>query len=236
MIKGILLDYGGTIDTNGLHWAHVLWEAYQHNQVNVDRDAFSQAYKYGERALAIKPLVQPHHVFYDVLSLKLTEQFNFLKDSGHDIDDSAINAIARECNDFAHTTVDNAKPVLAALSADYPVVMVSNFYGNIQSVLADFGILGYFQSVVESAVVGVRKPDPQIYQLGIDALGLNAGECVIIGDSYSKDIAPARQLGCNAIWLNVAGWEDAGAPGQQLEGVVEIADFAQAAEVINQFY
>ncbi|KQS31125.1 HAD family hydrolase [Dyadobacter sp. Leaf189] len=235
MINGILLDYGGTIDTNGLHWAHVLWEAYQHNRVNVDRDAFSQAYKYGERALAIKPLVQPQHVFYDVLSLKLNEQFRFLQESGHDIDVSAIDAIAHECNEFARTTVENAKPVLAALSANYPLVMVSNFYGNIQSVLEDFGILGYFQTVVESAVVGVRKPDPQIYQLGVNALGLNAEACVVIGDSYSKDIAPARQLGCKAIWLNVAGWEDAGGSDQVLEGVVEITDFAQAEGVINQF-
>ena len=236
MIKGILLDYGGTIDTNGLHWAHVLWEAYQHNQVNVDREAFSQAYKYGERALALKPLVQPHHVFYDVLSLKLKEQFDFLKENGHDIDVTAIDAIARECNQFAHTTVEKAKPVLAALSASYPIVMVSNFYGNIQSVLADFGILHYFRSVVESDVMGVRKPDPQIYQLGVDALGLNAGECVVIGDSYSKDIAPAMHLGCKAIWLNVAGWEDAGGTGQALNGVIEITDFARTAEVINQFY
>jgi putative hydrolase of the HAD superfamily len=233
MIKGILLDYGGTIDTNGLHWAHVLWEAYQHNQVNVDKDAFSQAYKYGERALALKPLVQPDHVFYDVLSLKLNEQFNFLKENGHDIDDAAIDAIARECNQFAQRIVENAKPVLGALSASYPIVMVSNFYGNIKSVLDNFGILGYFQSVVESAVVGVRKPDPQIYQLGIDALGFAANECVVIGDSFSKDIEPAMQLGCQAIWLNVAGWEDSTDQKNALKGVVEITDFANTTQVLE---
>ncbi|MCE7060988.1 HAD family hydrolase [Dyadobacter sp. CY343] len=233
MIKGILFDYGGTIDTNALHWAHVLWEAYQRNNVNVDKKAFSEAYKYGERALAIKPLVQPHHVFYDVLFLKLTEQFSFLKENGHSVDDAAIEAIARECNQFAHTTVTNAKQVLEALAKQYPLVMVSNFYGNINNILADFGIAGCFQDVIESAVVGVRKPDPQIYQLGIDSLGFEPEECVVVGDSFSKDIQPARQLGCQAIWLNVEGWEENGEKQATPEGVTEITDFARITEVLK---
>ena len=233
MIKGILFDYGGTIDTNGLHWAHVLWEAYQRNHVSVSKEAFSEAYKYGERALAIKPLVQPQHVFYDVLFLKLTEQFNFLKENGHSVDDLAIEVIARECNDFAHTTVTNAKQVLEALALEYPLVMVSNFYGNINNILADFGIAGCFQNVIESAVVGVRKPDPQIYQLGIDALGFQPHECLVVGDSFSKDIQPAQQLGCPAIWLNVAGWEETSPKQATPEGVTEITDFAHITEVLK---
>jgi FMN phosphatase YigB (HAD superfamily) len=233
MIKGILLDYGGTIDTNGLHWANVLWESYQHNQVNVDRDAFSNAYKFGERALAIKPIIAPHHVFYDVLFLKVEQQFAFLRENGHEVDDAAIAAIANECNLFARTTVEKAAPVLAKLSQKYPLVMVSNFYGNIQNVLKDFGIAHYFQAVVESAVVGVRKPDPQIYQLGIDSLGFLPEECVVIGDSYSKDIVPSNTLGCKALWLNVKGWEDAADHEQKVSVAdVEITDFDQTPEAI----
>ena len=43
-IKGIIFDYGGTIDTNGIHWAEVLWSLYREHGVPVDRDAFRQAY------------------------------------------------------------------------------------------------------------------------------------------------------------------------------------------------
>ncbi|USJ36075.2 HAD family hydrolase [Dyadobacter fanqingshengii] len=234
MIKGILFDYGGTIDTNGLHWANVLWESYQRNQVNVDRDAFAEAYKYGERALAIKPIIEPHHVFYDVLFLKVEQQFSFLREKGFELNDGAIEAIASECNRFAHTTVEKAAPVLAQLAQKYPLVMVSNFYGNINHVLQDFGIAHYFQAVVESAVVGVRKPNPQIYQLGIDKLALPPQECVVIGDSYSKDIQPARSLGCKTIWLNVKGWDEADDSNLKVsEADVEITDFAQIADTIT---
>ncbi|TLU99375.1 HAD family hydrolase [Dyadobacter luticola] len=233
MIKGILLDYGGTIDTNGLHWANVLWDSYQRHQVSIDRESFAKAYTFGERALALNPIIQPQHVFYDVLFLKVGQQFHFLKEQGFEVNDAAIEAIARDCNHFAHTTVKNATPALANLAQQYPIVMVSNFYGNIQNVLRDFGILDYFQAVVESAVVGVRKPDPQIYQLGINLLGYLPAECAVVGDSYSKDISPAKQLGCKAVWLNVSGWEEGTAQKQrEWEADVEITDFTRINEVI----
>jgi len=234
MIKGILLDYGGTIDTNGLHWANVLWDSYQQNRVDIDRASFAEAYTFGERALALNPIIQPHHVFYDVLFLKVGQQFDFLRKKGFELDESMIEAIANECNEFAHTTVKNAQPVLAQLAENYPIVMVSNFYGNISNVLQDFGIRDYFQAVVESAVVGVRKPNPQIYQLGVDQLGLLPEECVVVGDSYSKDILPAKELGCKAIWLNVKGWDETS--GHELnvsDADVEITDFARTADTIK---
>ena len=36
-VKGIIFDYGGTIDTNGTHWAEVIWEQYLRAEVNVDK-------------------------------------------------------------------------------------------------------------------------------------------------------------------------------------------------------
>ena len=34
-IKGIIFDYGGTIDSNGMHWAEVIWRAYQANRMRM---------------------------------------------------------------------------------------------------------------------------------------------------------------------------------------------------------
>ena len=65
-------------------------------------------------------------------------------------------------------------PVLKELSEKYPLVLVSNFYGNVETVLKDFGIDTYFKEIIESAVVGVSKPDPKIFSLGVEALGLPA--------------------------------------------------------------
>ena len=60
--------------------------------------------------------------------------------------------------------------VLAELKKNYPLALVSNFYGNIKVVLEEMGLDVYFQDIIESATVGVRKPDPLIYNIGVKEL------------------------------------------------------------------
>lgn len=236
MIKGVLFDYGGTIDTNGLHWGSVLWQQYQKYALPVTKEEFSKAYAFGERALAINPIVKPEHRFYDVLLLKTEQQFLFLKENGIEIAPEYIEKIARHSNTFAQETVALAKPILEALASEFPLVMVSNFYGNLNAVLTDFGIRHLFKHVVESAVVGVRKPSPEIYQLGVDQIQLPAHECVVVGDSYSKDIIPGNKVGCKTIWLNVAGWEEATTEEKPVSVAdFEITDFVQIVDKIKNY-
>ena len=232
MINGLLLDYGGTIDTNGLHWGAVLWDSYQKANIQIEKELFSKAYSFGERSLAINPIIKPEHSFYDTLYLKIEQQFAFLKENSVELAPELVTLIAKTCNEFARNTVLEAKPVLEALSDKYPLVLVSNFYGNIHHVLEIFGIQNLFKTIIESAVVGVRKPDPAIYQLGAESIGLSPKECVVVGDSFSKDIIPAKKLGSKAIWLNVAGWEDKPAINQQYTADAEITDFSSLPQTI----
>ena len=211
MIKGILLDYGGTIDTNGNHWGEVLWNAYCVNNVPVSKQAFRDAYIFGEYSLSTIPLVKPHHDFLAVLEIKIEKQFEylvqhvFLPAADHQ---DLIKLIAMHCNQVAVDTIAETSKVLAYLGSKYPLVLVSNFYGNIQTVLESFGIKHYFKDIVESAVVGVRKPNPAIFSLGVASLKFQPEECMVIGDSYSKDIAPGKMAGCKTIWLKGEGWGD----------------------------
>lgn len=237
MIKGILLDYGGTIDTNGHHWANVLKDSYAEFEPSVPAELFSEAYVFGERSLAINPLVKPSHDFLDILRLKVAEQFKLLREKGCSLNEDHIEAIAQQCNAFAQRTIDTARPVLEQLASKYPLVMVSNFYGNLSTVLETFGLSHYFKQVVESAVVGVRKPDAGIYRLGVQALGLRPEECMVIGDSFGKDIVPAKQCGCAAMWLNAKGWEEDRHTIEK-EGYkadIEIRDFAEAPGALTAF-
>lgn len=208
-IKGIIFDYGGTLDTGGDHWSEVIWDAWQKAGVAVDKAIFREAYVYAERELARTLHILPEHNFHDLLDIKMQIELQYLAGNGHfppaQVDDYA-KRIAAICYDSAKTSVANAKPVLEALSARWPMVLVSNFYGNIATVLKDFGIDGYFRKIIESAVVGVRKPDPKIFTLGVEALGLKPDEVLVFGDSYSKDIIPAEKAGCQAIWLKGKGW------------------------------
>lgn len=211
MIKGVLLDYGGTIDTNGVHWAEVLWNCYQAAGIPVTKAAFREAYQFGEYSLATSPLVKSHHNFIQVLQLKIEKQFFHLQHTHHLAQrdyTNLVSEIAAECNKIAAECISGISKTLNYLSAKYPLVIVSNFYGNLETVLLTFNIRHYFQSIVESAVVGVRKPFSAIYSLGVDRLQLPANNCVVIGDSYSKDMVPGKAAGCQTIWLKKEGYGD----------------------------
>ena len=251
-IKGIIFDYGGTLDTRGDHWSEVLWQGYEHFGIGVAADeevepgvsihkqAFRDAYVYGERALAVNPIVTPDFHFEDILREKLILELNFLagkelletgKDDaekqaklGNDSDasseslllslsDSEIHQISVDMAHYINAkTLDllnENKQVLEHLKqAGYPMVLVSNFYGNINQVLKDAEIDGYFKEVIESAVVGVRKPNPAIFALGVCALDLPASQVLVVGDTYGKDIIPAHKLGCHTLWIKGLQWEE----------------------------
>jgi HAD superfamily hydrolase (TIGR01549 family) len=229
-IKGIIFDYGGTLDTNGGHWGAVIWSGYEKYQVPVNLNAFQEAYTYAERQMALQPIIKPQFNFLEVLEAKLNVQFDYLIAAGYDLDRSLANRIAFDGYSLAKNTVEEVKPLLNSLHEKYPIVMVSNFYGNLKSVLDDFGILSYFQEVVESAVVGVRKPDPAIYALGVTKIGLPAQEVLVVGDSYSKDMVPAKAVGCQTLWLKGQTWgedklQDTGAADQQFTSIFDLIDF-----------
>ena len=210
-VKGIIFDYGGTIDTNSCHWAEVLWPLYQKLGIPVDKDSFREAFVFGERSLAKYPFIRPDHDFHDVLRIKMKLHMEFLASKDKlPMDEELLSRYAIQVADLAYQHVLDVlsvtRPVVASLAAQYKLVLVSNFYGNIETILKDFGLLSYFSSIVESAVVGVRKPDPAIYQLGVDAMGYAAEEVVVVGDSFSKDVIPAKKVGCQAVWLKGLGW------------------------------
>lgn len=254
-IKGIIFDYGGTLDTRGDHWSEVLWQGYEHfgigvaddeevePGVSIHKQAFRDAYVYGERALAVNPIVTSDFHFEDILREKLILELNFLagkelletgKDDsekqaklgnpGKDSDasseslflslsDSEIHQIAVDMAHYINAKtlalLNENKQVLEHLKQKgYPMVLVSNFYGNINQVLKDAGIDGYFEDVIESAVVGVRKPNPAIFALGVCALDLPASQVLVVGDTYGKDIIPAHKLGCHTLWIKGLQWEE----------------------------
>lgn len=210
-LKGIIFDYGGTIDTNSRHWAEVLWEKYQLSGVPVTKEEFREAYVYGERTLAKVPLVKPEHNFLDVLRIKVGLQINYLVehcklDGSVAVGRSYALNIASACYLYVIDVMKRTRPVVRELSGRYKLVLVSNFYGNIQTILKDFQLYDCFSNIVESSVVGVRKPDPAIYRLGVEAMGYAAENVLVVGDSFSKDIVPAKSVGCKAAWLKGEGW------------------------------
>lgn len=208
--KGIIFDYGGTIDTNGVHWAEVIWKEYQRAEASVSRELFREAYVHGERTLGKNRIIEPTHTFRDLLDIKIKIQFDYLVSQGatHLASGNKAAEIAEGCYSQVLETLKTTCGIVEELSKERPTVLVTNFYGNMPVVLKEFSLDKYFDTIVESSVVGIRKPDPRLFALGVEALGLPAEDIVVIGDSYRKDIFPARSLGCKAVWLKKVVWEE----------------------------
>lgn len=202
MIKGYIFDYGGTLDTGGHHWGKVIWHAYERQQVPVSEAQFREAYVHGERTLGKNPIIQPDFTFRQTLEKKLQLQLEFLHQEYY------LSPLLDDLYSRTQAETRKSREVLLRLKEQYPMVLVSNFYGNIQTVLSEFDLDGVFSQIIESAVVGVRKPDPRIFSLGVEALGLKPDEVVVVGDSIDKDIVPARQAGCHTVWFRGEGWTD----------------------------
>ena len=59
-------------------------------------------------------------------------------------------------------------------------------------------VMARFELVIESSVEGVRKPDPAIYQLACDRLGLAANQCIFL-DDLGINLKPARGMGMGTV-------------------------------------
>ena len=209
MIKGIIFDYGGTLDSRGVHWSEVLWQGYQQAGVPIDKQTFRTAYVEGERALARERIILPQDDFHVLLLKKVAIEISYLPQQPDETTrDRWVKEIAAYCDNAARGCIDEARPMLEELHEKYPMMLVSNFYGNIDEVLRRYGIRHLFKGIIESAVVGIRKPNPTLFRLGVDALELNPEEVLVVGDSLRKDIEPAEQLGCHVLWLKGKGWTD----------------------------
>jgi Predicted hydrolase (HAD superfamily) len=231
--KGILLNYEGTVDTNGQHWGAILWHKFQKHVTGLNKPAFNRAYAYSEAVLATDNMIQPTHVFLDVLTHKVTQQFDYLNGQGYLMDYSKVESIAEECNNLARRTLEKTKRILESLSRTFPIVLVSNFYGNLDAVLSEFNIRQYFADVVETTNA---KPhlNTEIYEKGVKRLGYTPEECVAVGDSYNRDILPSKEIGCQTVWLNVMGWEEWGIDELDISDA-EIRDFGQLPALLERW-
>ncbi|MBQ5465830.1 MAG: HAD family hydrolase [Muribaculaceae bacterium] len=212
-IRGIIFDYGGTIDSRGVHWSWIIWDGYQQAQVPITLEQFREAYVFAERELAKVRHILPSDNFLQLLRKKMVIELQYVAQQGwtqttQQQFDEWAESIAQHCYREAQESIAEAMPVLESLSKQFPLMLVSNFYGNIDEVVRDLGIRHFFKGIIESAVVGIRKPNPTLFRLGVDALELPADQVLVVGDSLKKDILPAHSLGCATAWMQGPGWAE----------------------------
>ena len=134
-------------------------------------------------------------------------RFNRLNDAFEklniDVSSDLINKLSYDYIEnlpkFNHL-IDGAHELLLYLKKKYKLYLITNGFRNVQSnKLKNSGIGNFFLSIYDSESVGVKKPNPLIFNHALDDSGCIARESVMIGDSFEADIQGSLSVGMNAI-------------------------------------
>lgn len=107
---------------------------------------------------------------------------------------------------YGHADPDAGEALRRVRASGLVAGVISNSNGLAGTLLAGAGLAPQLDFVIDSAVVGVEKPDPRIFRLGLEAAGVQASEAVYVGDLYSVDVLGARAAGLDAILLDPRGY------------------------------
>jgi putative hydrolase of the HAD superfamily len=119
--------------------------------------------------------------------------------------DNAASVILREhrASNAWRRIGTGVREALARLrGAGFKLAVVSNSEGTIEQMLAEIALRDLFETVIDSSVVGFTKPDPRIFALALERLGVTPGEALMIGDSPSADVDGAHAVGIRAALID----------------------------------
>jgi putative hydrolase of the HAD superfamily len=99
-----------------------------------------------------------------------------------------------------------AAETLAALrDAGFRLAVISNSDGSVEGMLDRLGLKSHLEFVIDSKVVGVEKPDPQIFRMALERSGADPAKSVYVGDMFHIDVVGARGVGIDAVLVDPAG-------------------------------
>ncbi len=191
----MLLDFGGTLDSPGVHWSTQFARAFADCGFAVLRSDLDRAFFRSERelesmegvgTLKMRPYVQ-----------RQTElMFQALGLAGDGLGKVVAAFVERSS---AHLAA--ARTLLQHYRRHFRFGIVSNFSTNLPVILREFELAPLMDVTVVSQLVGLKKPANAIFELALRRLGSDRTEAAMVGDSLRNDVMGARGAGLEAVWL-----------------------------------
>ncbi len=197
-VRAVLFDAGGTlIHVDGERICRAAGVAF-------DGTAFRRAE--AEAFAAVRALVLERPESRDAERIPL--YFDTLL-SGLGLDDPAsrrraAGEVAREhhrANLWSKRAEGSGETLDALRRRGYRIAVVSNADGRVRGLLEAAGLSPHLEFVVDSAEVGIEKPDPRIFHAATDRLGLAPAACAYVGDIYEIDVVGAERAGLAPILI-----------------------------------
>lgn len=189
---------------------HTLWDFDQNsrltfekilklNNVKVDLDSFLSFYE--PINLKYWKLYREERITKDALRYgRLKDAFDALN---FQIEDKIITTLSENYIEYLATfdlLFEGTIDILDYLSKTYQLHIITNGFEEVQDKkLVNSNIKHYFKTVTNSEMVGVKKPNPKIFNFALQLANAKVEESIMIGDSLEADIQGADAIGLDTI-------------------------------------
>jgi len=201
-ITTVLFDIGNTLVL--VDYAQII-DAAAEQGVNIDIDALKRAEHFGKRV--IDDEIQSGNQQTD--KLRWVNYFRAIAQGieypPHLVPGFLEKIMDRDKIGFGIWSAKNpeADAVLKDLRGkNYRLGIISNADGRIKGLVNHLGMAPFFSVVLDSAEVGVEKPDPAIFRMALDTLQCPPAAAVYVGDIYSVDALGARAAGITPLIID----------------------------------
>jgi len=189
-MQALLFDFGGTLDSDGTPWRERFFAIYEGLGFDVPQARFDRAFYDSDDNLPSRHALQGLSL-EQTLTLQVRDVLSALAPERLGETGSVVQRFLED----SRAALRRNRPVLERLARCYRLGVVSNFYGNLDSVLASEGLGELFAAVADSGAVGVTKPDPALFRKAMSDLGARPEDCIMVGDSVPRDMRGAEGLG-----------------------------------------
>ena len=210
-IKGVIFDLGGTLmyfdREEGGEWGEVRARSAAHllaflraEGLELGTEAFSQElHRQRERAYEIARATRVEYPAQRSLKETLAE-LGYPNLDGHLLAEG-VKVLFRYEETLWRAFPDALSTLEALQRAGYRLGLISNASDDalIHRLVRALGLEPYLHPALNSAGVGIRKPDPRIFQLVLEEWGLEPRDVVMVGDTLEADILGAQLAGLRAI-------------------------------------
>jgi putative hydrolase of the HAD superfamily len=196
MIRAILFDMGGTLDGDGLHWQDRFTALYRDFGVAVSSETFDAA---ETRANQDREIASSS--FQQMIEFYVKWQLGHLGLTNAELEKHLVSGFIAPARKAAAA---NATLLADLAERGFTLGVVSNGCGNVDKLCDDFGYTPFLSVIVDSRRVGLFKPDPAIFRHAAEKLDCDPGQILMVGDSFDRDIRPAKKIGMKTAWLEGA--------------------------------
>jgi putative hydrolase of the HAD superfamily len=197
MIRALLFDMGGTLDGEGGHWLDRFLALYHNLGVQLPRETIRGAFDEAERRSALDEGIATADLAR-MIDLHVQWQLAHLGLNEPDLQQRLVGGFLAPVRQAA---ASNAQLLATLVERGFELGVVSNGCGNVERLCEDLGYMPFLSVVVDSRRVGLFKPDPAIFLHAAERLGGAPETMMMIGDSFERDVAPAKKAGMKTAWL-----------------------------------